>query len=115
MTHSILYSCIPALILYVCYKRFTARISPTVPYVGEESLGSRFKALAEYGADPVNFLVKQREKLGDVFCVDLILLKIVYVLGAEGNKAVLRATEDELSFWEITKRFLGPFVRDGVY
>ena len=109
----LLYFAAPALAVYMLYRRFTTRVSPTIPYAGEGSLRSRFNALAEYNSYPIEFFKKQREKLGDVFCVDLLLIKVVYVLGVEGNKSVLHAAESELSFWEVTERFLGPFIRKG--
>ncbi|TDL19811.1 cytochrome P450 [Rickenella mellea] len=82
------------------FRRFTNRVSPNIPYAGSDSLWDRLKVPVEYGIDPVGFLAKQREKLGDVFCVDLFLVKIVFFLGSDGNKVVLRAAEDQLSFWE---------------
>lgn len=66
-----------------------------------------------YGKDPVGFLATQRKQLGDVFCVDLFLVKIVFLLGSEGNKVVFRAHEDDLSFWENIKTFIGPRVTAG--
>lgn len=92
------------------YIRFTTRISPTVPYAGEESLLARLRVPVEYGLDPVKFLIEQRKRLGDVFCLDLFLIKMVFFLGSQGNKAVLHASENDVSFWENMKLFLGPFV-----
>lgn len=102
---------IPTLsIVVVAYtvRRFSTRISPTIPYVGEGSLSSRLQAPVEYSKDPVNFLNKARNKLGDVFCVDLFAVKIVYLLGVEGNRDILRASEDEISFWENARWAFGP-------
>ena len=93
-------------ILYVVH-RFTTRVSPNIPYAGEGSLSSRLNAAAEYGKDPVEFLRKTRQQLGDVFCVDLIVAKIVFFLGSDGNKTVLRAAEDKLSFMEAIRWSLG--------
>lgn len=39
-----------------------------------------------------------------------MVAKIVFVLGPEGNKEVLRATEDQLSFWEQIRWALGPLL-----
>lgn len=88
-------------------RRFTTRISPNVPYAGEGSLSTRLNAAAEYGKDPVEFLRKTRRQLGDVFCVDLLIMRIVFFLGSEGNKTVLRAAEDKLSFMESIRWSLG--------
>lgn len=96
-------------ILYAIHK-FTSRISPTIPYAGEASLGARLSAPVEYGKDPAEFLRKTRKQLGDVFCVDLFATKIVFVLGAEGNKEVLRAAEEKLSFWDGIKWVFGPIM-----
>lgn len=93
-------------VLYAIH-RFNTRISPNIPYAGEGSLMSRLKAAGEYGKDPGEFLRKTRKQLGDVFCVDLLILKIVFFLGSEGNKTVLRAAEDQLSFMEQIKWSLG--------
>ena len=92
---------------YVSRKFFT-RISPTIPYDSEESLSARLKAPAEYSNDPVDFLMKTRRKLGDVFCVDLFAVKIVFLVGVEGNKDILRASEETISFWENAKWAFGP-------
>ena len=94
---------------YVVSSRLRTRISPSIPYAGGGSLSARFKVLADYGKDPVKLLVEQRKILGDVFCVDLILFKLVFLLGADGNKAVFRAPEESLSFWENVHMFIGPF------
>ncbi|EJD00757.1 cytochrome P450 [Fomitiporia mediterranea MF3/22] len=100
-------------ILYAAH-RFTTRISPTIPYAGEESLSARLKAPIEYGKDPVEFLRKTRKKLGDVFCVDLFAFKLVFVLGPEGNKAILRAPEEKISFLEQIKWAMGATL-DGMW
>ena len=88
-------------------RRFTTRISPNIPYAGEGSLSSRLNAAAEYGKDPVEFLRKTRKQLGDVFCVDLLMVRIVFFLGSEGNKTVLRAAESQLSFLEAIRWSMG--------
>lgn len=88
--------------LFVVYtiRKFSARISPAIPYAGEGSLHSRLQVPVEYSKNPAKFLNKTRKKLGDVFCVDLFAVKIVFLLGVEGNRDILRASEDEISFWE---------------
>ncbi|KAI5117570.1 hypothetical protein M0805_005634 [Coniferiporia weirii] len=96
-------------IAYAAHK-FTTRVSPTIPYAGEDSLAERLRVPVEYGKDPVEFLRRTRKKLGDVFCVDLFAVKIVFALGTEGNKEVLRASEDRLSFFEQIKWSMGPTV-----
>ncbi|PAV18547.1 cytochrome P450 [Pyrrhoderma noxium] len=97
-----------ALGLAYAYFRFSSRISPTIPYAGEGSLVSRLKVPVEYGKDPVQFLINARKKLGDVFCVDLFVVKIVFYLGVEGNKMILKAPEQSISFVDQIKWALGP-------
>lgn len=94
-------------VLHKCHK-FFARISPGIPYAGGESLLSRLRVPAEYGKDPVGFLVKTRDEIGDVFCVDLFLVKFVFFLGGENNKMVFRSHEDDLSFWDVQRFMMGP-------
>lgn len=96
-------------IAYTVYN-FTTRISPTIPYAGEETLSARLQVPVEYGKDPVEFLRRTRKKLGDVFCVDLFAMKVVFILGSEGNREILRAAEDKISFWEEIKWLMGPVV-----
>ena len=105
----------PLLIVGLIYAahRFTSRISPDVPYAGEGSLSSRLQVPVEYAKDPVEFLRKTRKELGrDVFCVDLLAAKMVFVLGAEGNREILRAGEERLSFWDGIKWVFGPVMKD---
>lgn len=100
------------------YRKFTTRISPTIPYAGaptatrEPTLAERLRAPQEYAKDPVGFLCKTRSILGDVFCVDLLAAKIVFVLGSEGNRELFRAAEGRLSFDEAIKWSLGPIIAD---
>lgn len=95
--------------------RFSRRLSPSLPYAGESSIASRLSTPILYGKNPVGFLCETRKSLGDVFCVDLIVTKIVFILGPEGNKDVLKATEDQLSFWKQIEWALGPLVEKGAW
>ncbi|KAJ9108613.1 hypothetical protein QFC19_002331 [Naganishia cerealis] len=55
----------------------------------------------QYGTDPVKFLIEQRRKVGDVFRVNLVVMKITFVLGAKWNRWLLKDTkEEEVSFWD---------------
>ena len=94
-------------------SRFTRRISPTIPYAGEGSFASRITVLVKYRKDPINFLLETREQHGDVFCVDLFVTKFVFLLGPEGNREVLRAPEERLSFWEQVRWAMGPVLLRG--
>ena len=100
-----------AAIVYLVQNRI-ARVSPNIPYAGEGSLRKRLGAVVQYGKDPVEFLRKTRKELGDVFCVDLFVAKIVFFLGADYNKEILRAPEEELSFWEGIRWAFGPIVSE---
>lgn len=104
-----------AVLLFLTYRlhKFVSRISPAIPTAGEGSILERLSVPVQYGMDPVGFLARQRAKLGDVFCVDLFLLKFVVFLGPEGNRSILRASEKELSFWEMIKTLLGPGTASG--
>ena len=95
------------LVAYIVHL-FTTRISPNVPYVGEGSWKERLKVPVQYGKDPIGTLVKARKELGNVFCVDLFIFRVVFVLGAEGNREVLKSAEEDLSFWEQARWAFGP-------
>ena len=47
-----------------------------------------------FAKDPVAFLQSQRDRLGDVFLVDLMMLRIVFFLGPEGSNSIFKGTED---------------------
>ncbi|KAJ3549158.1 hypothetical protein NM688_g5209 [Phlebia brevispora] len=103
-----------ALAIAYAFHRFTRRVSPTIPYAGAASPGrdptflERLQAAGEYAKDPIAFLAKTRGILGDVFCMDLLVTKIVFFLGPEGNKEIFRSAEDRLSFEHGIKWSLGP-------
>jgi sterol 14-demethylase len=42
-----------------------------------------FGGVVGYGEDPVRFLVEQRKKVGDVFRVNLLVMKITFVIGSK--------------------------------
>lgn len=92
---------------YGVYK-FTTPIAPGIPYAGGNSFSARLQVPVEYGKDPVEFLRKTRKQLGDVFCVDLLIVKFVFFLGAQYNRTILRAPENELSFWDQVRWAMGP-------
>ncbi|KAF7797473.1 hypothetical protein EIP86_008670 [Pleurotus ostreatoroseus] len=105
-----------ALAVAYAYHKHTKRVSPTIPYAGGQTAArdptflERLQAAGEYAKDPVSFLAKTRSIIGDVFCVDLIVTKIVFLLGPDGNKELFRAPEDKLSFEESVKWSLGPTI-----
>ena len=95
------------------FRRFNKRISPSIPYAGsptpsrDATLLERLQVPQEYAKDPVSFLCKTRSILGDVFCVDLLAVKMVFVLGPESNRVLLKAPEKQLSFDEAVKWSMG--------
>lgn len=69
-----------------------ATATPHFPIVGN--------AIA-YGKDPLKFLAKQRARYGDVFLVNLGILRAVFFLGPQGTTAILKGTERSgLSFYQ---------------
>lgn len=98
------------------WRKFTTRVSPNIPYAGSPTnaraatLSERLRVPQEYAKDPVQFLCKTRAILGDVFCVDLLAAKIVFTLGADGNRGLLRAADEKLSFDDAIKWSMGPTV-----
>ena len=88
--------------------KFYTRVSPAIPYAGEKSFYDRLQAPVQYSKDPAEFLRKARKELGNVFCVDLFAAKIVFVLGPEGNKEVMKAAEEKLNFAAQLRWALGP-------
>eukprot|EP01117_Protostelium_nocturnum_P002468 TRINITY_DN1315_c0_g1_i1.p1 TRINITY_DN1315_c0_g1~~TRINITY_DN1315_c0_g1_i1.p1 ORF type:complete len:490 (-),score=164.44 TRINITY_DN1315_c0_g1_i1:82-1551(-) len=54
----------------------------------------------DFALNPVGFLVEQRRKLGDVFVMDLFILKFVVLLGAKNSSKVLKASDNEFHFLE---------------
>lgn len=44
----------------------------SIPYIGN---------VLEYGADPVKFLLRQKELLGDVFRVNMVIMTITFCIG----------------------------------
>ena len=99
------------------YYRFTQRISPTIPYAGsptptrDPTISERLRAAEEFGKDPVSFLCKTRGIVGNVFCVDLLVTKIVFLLGPEGNRELYKAPDEKLNFYDAIKWAFGPTMR----
>jgi hypothetical protein len=61
-----------------------------IPFVGN---------VLEYGADPVKFLLRQRELLGDVFRVNLVIMSITFCIGPQvsGGQLQWKTSTDKLS------------------
>lgn len=53
-----------------------------------------------YRNDPVGYLQSQRALHGDIFHVNLIVLRIVFFLGPQGTNAIFRGSERSgISLW----------------
>jgi len=79
--------------------------TPCLPLVGNA---------IHFGIDPVNFLVRQRARHGDVFLVNLAIIRVVFFLGPEGTNAILKGTEKGgISFWEALRYVIGGAVDKG--
>jgi hypothetical protein len=48
-----------------------------------------------YAADPIAFLKTKRAQHGNVFLVDLALVKLIFILGPEANNAFFNGTEKQ--------------------
>lgn len=79
--------------------------TPNLPIVGNA---------IHFGLNPVAFLKTQRARHGDVFLVNLAIIKIVFFLGPEGTNAILKGTEKGgISFWDALKFVIGGTVNKG--
>lgn len=105
-------SLVAGVVTYFSWK-FTARVSARIPYAGEGSIVSRLKVPVEFASDSPRFLNQQRKLLGDVFCVDLIITKMVFVLGPKASRVFLRASATELDIWEVLSHMFGRRMHDG--
>lgn len=62
----------------------------------------------------MKFLITQRARHGDVFYVNLAIIRIVFFLGPEGTNAILKGTEKGgISFWAALKFVIGGSVDKG--
>jgi hypothetical protein len=67
-----------------------------------------------YGMDPIKFLLVQRARHGDIFLVDLAVIRIVFFLGPEGTNAILKGTDKSgISFWAAMETVIGGAIIQG--
>ena len=79
--------------------------TPHIPLIGNS---------ISFGIDPVKFLINQRAKHGDIFLVNLVIIRIVFFLGPEGTNAVLKGTEKGgVSLWVALSFLMGKAVERG--
>lgn len=67
----------------------------------------------EFTKNPVKFLAEQREKLGNVFVVNLVAFPCVFVLGVKGQTKFFRASNDVLNFDDGVVHSLGDIAKEG--
>ncbi|KAJ9111174.1 hypothetical protein QFC20_002668 [Naganishia adeliensis] len=59
----------------------SAQTSSRLPYIGQ---------LLEYGADPLRFILKQKNVVGEVFRLDLVFMNITFLIGAKRAAKMIR-------------------------
>lgn len=80
--------------------------TPHIPLIGNS---------VSFGIDPVQFLLNQRAKHGDIFLVNLAILRVVFFLGPDGTNAILKGTEKGgISFWAALSFLIGGAVEKGI-
>jgi hypothetical protein len=86
-------------LLPVLYFLFKAPRIPTIP-----NATPNFPVIGNaisFGIDPIKFLLSQRARHGNVFLVNLAIIRIVFFLGTDGTNAIFKGTERSgISFWE---------------
>jgi sterol 14-demethylase len=80
--------------------------TPSLPLIGN--------AIA-FGLDPIQFLLSQRKRHGDVILVNLAVFKVVFFLGAEGANAIFKGTDHGgISFLAAMIYVIGPPLEKGM-
>ena len=79
--------------------------TPYIPLIGNA---------ISFGRDPIKFLIAQRARHGDIFLVNLVVIRIAFVLGPDGTNAIFKGTEKSgISFWEAVADVFGPTTAKG--
>jgi sterol 14alpha-demethylase len=79
--------------------------TPCYPLIGNS---------VSYGIDPIKFLLDQKARHGNIFLVDLAVIRIVFFLGPDGTNAVLKGTDKSgISFWAAMKFVIGQAIFKG--
>lgn len=99
---------IPA--LYYILKPFSIpsipNATPNLPILGNA---------ISFGVDPINFLLTQRVRHGDIFLVNLGIFNVVFFLGPEGTNAVYKGTDrGGISFLAAMVYLIGPPLEKGM-
>lgn len=87
---TVLVATIGALVIYCVARSGSAKgdipwAKSTMPWLGNA---------IEWGAGPLQFLLKQKHLVGEVFRVNLVLMKITFVIGPRVSKFRLVAMVD---------------------
>lgn len=64
---------------------------PSIPVAKPHSFF--FGNAADFSKNPIQYLISQRRIHGDIFLVDLVVIRFVFVLGPEGTNAIFKGTE----------------------
>jgi len=67
-----------------------------------------------FGINPIKYLQEQRKIHGDVFCVDLLIIRITFNISPAANQQFTRKAEADLGFWKIAEERMGPRVKLGI-
>jgi hypothetical protein len=80
--------------------------TPCYPLIGNS---------VSYGMDPIKFLLDQKARHGNIFLVDLAVIRIVFFLGPDGTNAVLKGTDKSgISFWAAMEFVIGEAIIKGI-
>jgi hypothetical protein len=81
--------------------------TPHIPIIGNS---------VSFGLDPVKFLLAQRARHGDIFLVNLVVIRIVFFLGPEGINAILKSTDKSgMGFYAALSFLIGAIIDMGIY
>lgn len=67
-----------------------------------------------FGINPVRYLQEQRKIHGDIFCVDLLIIRITFNISTAANVQFTRKAEADLGFWKVAEERMGPRVKLGM-
>jgi sterol 14-demethylase len=93
-------------LLWRKYSKCPPEARTGLPFVG---------AAVAFGTEPLKFLLEQRAKHGDVFVVDLLLRKMVFIMGPAHNRLFFGSPESELSFDAAMKDAIANVLEPGVW
>lgn len=81
--------------------------TPHIPVIGNA---------VSFGLDPVKFLLDQQTRHGDIFLVDLAVIRIVFFLGPEGTNAIVKGTDKSgIGFYAALSFLIGAIIDKGTY